>query len=299
MKITTLIYRAGKRLLHVIPLKKEVFTALKAVYIPPKKVRRELKFNGVFKVKIDGVAFKIMNYDYKHHTLENDIFWLGMDGWEPHSAKIWIKLCKDSKVILDIGANTGVYSLMAAAANPSSVIYGFEPVKRIFAKYTRNLSVNNFNTVTSEMIALSDSNGTATLYDFSEEVPVNATLNKNWGSEYTGRSETTVPTEKLETYIERKGIQQIDLMKIDVELHEPEVLAGMGKYLAQFRPTMLIEIFNETMWDRLMKIISGLDYLYFFIDEDGTIRKITKFEEFKAYNFLFCNEKTAKKLNLI
>lgn len=37
----------------------------------------------------------------------------------------------------------------------------------------------------------------------------------------------------------------MDLMKIDVEGYEPQVLEGMGKYLALMKPAMLIEILSN------------------------------------------------------
>ena len=42
-------------------------------------------------------------------------------------------------------------------------------------------------------------------------------------------------------------ITKIDLLKIDVETHEPEVLEGYTKYIHLHKPTMLIEILNDEL----------------------------------------------------
>ena len=64
--------------------------------------------------------------------LENEIFWSGLtNGWEKISTRLWIELSKNSKVIFDIGANTGIYSLVSKSINPTSQVFAFEPVKRV------------------------------------------------------------------------------------------------------------------------------------------------------------------------
>src|SRR5438046_616164 len=115
MKATTVVYRFLKGGLKILPFKKSIFSSIKLFAIPPVKIRRELKFSGAFKVKVEDNSFKLMNYAYKHFSLENDIFWLGLKGWEPKSIELWIKLSRGSNTVLDIGANTGIYSLVSAA----------------------------------------------------------------------------------------------------------------------------------------------------------------------------------------
>ena len=66
-------------------------------------------------------------------------------GWEKESLKIWKELCQTSDVILDVGANTGVYSLVAKAANPESRVIAFEPVKRTFDRLEHNNNINGFD----------------------------------------------------------------------------------------------------------------------------------------------------------
>ena len=105
-----------------------------------------------------------------------------------------------------------------------------------------------------------------------------------------------IETKRLDLFIEENHILNIDLMKIDVELHEPQVLRGMGKYLEKFKPSILIEIFNEDMWNQLQDIIKDLNYQVFYIDDLKGARRISRFENFDGYNFLFCKEETAKKI---
>ncbi len=298
MKFTTKIYRGLKKIIRLLPFKKELFSVVKIFVVPSKRIRRELKFNGSFKVKNKNSSFKFMNYDYEKYSLENDIFWYGLKGWEPISIKLWIELCNNSNIIFDVGANTGIYSIVAASLRPTSKIFSFEPVERIYEKFQSNILINNFLNIQAEKFALSDKNGVSILYDFLGDIPLNATLNNKWHSESDARVEKKIKTKRLDDFIDENQIKNIDLMKIDVELHEPEVLKGMGKYLEKFKPTMLIEIFNQDMWNQIQEIVGNINYLVFYIDEEKGVQKINSFNNFEGYNFLFCTKEIASKLFL-
>ena len=88
-------------------------------------------------------------------------------------------------------------------------------------------------------------------------------------------------------------------MKIDVETHEPEVLQGFSKYLSKHRPTMLIEILNDDVGKEVNKLVLGLGYLYFNIDEDGGIRQVSEITKSDYYNYLLCTNTVAKELDLV
>ena len=93
------------------------------------KLYQDLRFVGVYEVPCFGKKIKLYNPGFT--TIENEIFWNGIDnGWEKVSLKIWQTLAKNSNVILDIGANSGIYSIVANCINPQANIHAFEPVER-------------------------------------------------------------------------------------------------------------------------------------------------------------------------
>jgi FkbM family methyltransferase len=240
--------------------------------------------------------FKIKHYGYE---IENEIFWAGLtNGWEKESIKLWMKLCETSEIIFDIGANTGVYSLIAKTVNPNAKVYAFEPVSRVFAKLKENIALNNFDIIPIQK-AVSNTDGTAIIYDTYSEHIYSVTVNKNLCSPETKVIETQIDTVTLNSFIRQNNIKKVDLMKIDVETHEPEVLQGFSYYLFQFKPTMLIEILNNEVGEKVNNIIQGLDYLYFNIDEKGSIRQVDKITKSDYFNYLLCNIDIATKLGLI
>ena len=130
-----------------------------------KKFYWYLRFRGIFDVPIDDShSFQMKSYGA---SLENSIFWAGITGeWEAASVKLWMKLAKDAEIIFDVGANTGIYALVAKTINPNAKVYAFEPIERIFEKLAYNNQLNNFD-ISCLKYGVSDKNGTSYILRFS------------------------------------------------------------------------------------------------------------------------------------
>lgn len=286
-------------LYKVFPLKKELCFLIKKIGTPNKKLYRKLYFEGIFTVQSGSEKhFKIKNYNYLY--IEKVLFWKGLYGeWEKTSLKIWKELCKESDIIFDVGANTGVYSLLAKSTNPSSIVYAFEPIKRIYEKLAFNNDLNNYD-ISCINKAISNTDSKSFIYDHDIEHTTTASLNKNSVGE---ANSNVIPTEinlvKLDTFISENSIERIDLLKIDVETFEVEVLEGLKENLYKFKPTMLIEILNETIAKGIQNIISEINYEYYNIDEKGSITKVDNLSKSKSYNYLICKPEIAAKIDIL
>jgi FkbM family methyltransferase len=262
-----------KKIYSLLPFKKEFFMLLKMIYTPKESVYKHLHFKGIINIPVDDKhSFKIRHYGFQ---IENSIFWEGLkDGWEKVSIGLWIDLCRKSEVIIDIGANTGVYSLIAKALNADSKVYAFEPVKRVFEKLEANNNLNDY-TIKCYQQAISNSNGKAIIYDLPNSDHIySVTVNKNIHDPSMETISTEIDTITLDTFIDKERLSKIDLIKIDVETHEAEVLEGFKKHLKEFLPTILIEILNDEVGANVQKIVQDMNYLYFNIDENKGIRQV-------------------------
>ena len=54
-------------------------------------------------------------------------------------------------------------------------------------------------------------------------------------------------TVALEDYLKSRDIHHVDLIKLDVERHEPAVIRGLGSSLRRSRPTFLMRIGTTTL----------------------------------------------------
>jgi FkbM family methyltransferase len=286
-----------KAVYDFIPFKKELFTALRVIWKPRERIFKHLHFVGVFTVPVtEEKKFKIKHYGYQ---IENEVFWSGLtSGWEKESIKLWMKLCETSEVIFDIGANTGIYSLMAKCIRPDASVYAFEPVARVFTKLKENIALNRYDIIPVKK-AMSNTDGVAIIYDTSTEHTYSVTVNKNLNAKEIDVVETKIETITMDSFIREKNIKKIDLIKIDVETHEPEVIEGFSEYISRFQPSILIEILNNDIGEKISKMIQHLDYLYFNIDERGGIRQVSKITKSDYYNYLLCDAQIASKIGLI
>jgi len=256
-----------------------------------------LHFKGVISVPVsEGKRFRMHHFGSQ---IENEIFWGGLyQGWEGESMKLWVQLAQSHYSICDVGANTGVFALAAMAANPSANVTAIEPVARVFDRLRANERLNDYD-LHLQPWAASDFSGEAIIFDTEADHIQSVTVNRNLNAPDVPTKKVTIQTKRLDAWIEEEGIQHIDLMKIDVETHEAEVLAGMGVYLDRFRPTLLIEILDDIVGRNVQDILDGKGYLYFNIDEaKGTIRRVEAITKSDHFNFLICSEEIAVSLGI-
>ena len=286
-----------KDIYDILPFKLQFYSFIRRLIRLPHPLHQYFYFKGVFSTKVGDKQFKMMNYGYQFHV-ENEFFWGGIkNGWEKVSVSLWIQLCENANVIFDIGANTGCFSLIAKSLKPNSIVHAFEPMEAIFQKLKLNNDLNKYD-IQMHPVALSDFNGTATIYPTSQDHVYSVTVNKNL---FSGVKvfEQTIQTIRLDNFIESNSITSIDLMKIDVETHEVNVLEGMGKYLRLFQPDMLIEIQTDEIGEKVEMMLQGLDYLFFNIDEVKGIRETKNLGKSDWLNYLVCHRSTAERLKLI
>lgn len=285
-----------KKIYLIVPFKKSVYVFLKKFITLPKSVYKHLYFKGIFRVKYENIDFRIKHHGYQ---LENEIFWGGLEnGWEKESIKLWAKLCRKSNVVIDIGANTGIYSLLAKSVNPKTTVYAFEPIERIFKKLIYNNSINNFD-IKCEQCALSNYNGKGIIYDSSAEHMYSVTVNKNMTPNNKKVKEVEIDVCTLSFYFNRHAIKNVDLIKIDVETHEPEVLEGFINKLYKYKPALLIEVLDDEKGKEIETLVEEIPYLYFNINEKTGVRQVEMITQSDSFNYLLCTKEDASYLNLL
>jgi len=286
--------RRGYRL---VPFKRPLFHLVRRVATVREPLYRHLHFTGEFTIRIGKRASFRM-----HHfggSGENSLFWSGYRGdYEPVSLEVWRRLVPTARVIVDAGAHHGLYSLAARAMNPAATIAAFEPVPRLLDQMLENIRINGFR-INAECMALSDATGSSTFYDLPEDQPVAASLDPEVARLRPDAIATTLQTIRLDDYLRNKGCDSIDLIKIDVERHEPAVIRGMGKMLGESRPSMLVEVLNTKVAREVEGLLEGLGYEYYRLDEEGrTVGRVARLDpgDIIGQNFLICTPATAARI---
>jgi FkbM family methyltransferase len=174
----------------------------------------------------------------------------------------WIKInARRGDVVLDIGANQGLFAVAASnAVGPSGMVHAFEPDKDLAGCIWKTIRKNKIHNIKVHEIALGVKSEGLKLYKNPYNSGDNRLTTKTSDS---GHSLLTVPVERLDNLSE---IQKVDLVKIDVQGWELSVLQGMmDKMKNNLKAKILFEF-----WPHGMKI-AGFDplELIFYMIENG------------------------------
>ena len=160
-------------------------------------------------------------------------YWFGT--YEVARIRAFANMVTPGAVAYDVGANVGIYSLLASLrAGPSGRIYAFEPLERNVRYLRRHISLNNIQNCAVFAEAVCNEEGTRS---FSA-----AGLDSSM-ARLSSEGELSVPSITLDScFFGTKRLRPPDIIKIDVEGAELEVLEGARRVIAEFHPAIFAEI---------------------------------------------------------
>ena len=248
----------------------------------PMSWTRHLFVHGTMTIQSGaGRGFRMFN---QGHYIETLLYWGGLErGWERVSSGVWTALSREAHTVLDVGANTGIYSLIAWSSNPRAQVHAFEPVPRVFEILERNNELND-RPLALHPIACGAQDGEATLYEGTDNHYEASLLQDTHGKNQKQRS-YTVQVRSLDQFLDEKGVDRVDLIKIDVEKFEPQVLAGFQRFKV-WKPSLLIEILDDSIAAYVEEFMKDLGYLYFNVDEERGLVPTQRLSKSATYNYV-------------
>jgi len=176
------------------------------------------------------------------------------------------KVSDKNKVSLDIGANLGLFTYFMSKF--SKKVYAFEP-NPYPLRYLKSVVDENVEIIP---IAIGDNDGYAKL-----RIPKNR---KGWSSngasvaniDINNGIEYTVEIRKVDTL----NIQNIGLIKIDVEGFEIDVLNGSINTLKNQKPNLIIEneIIHNSRPYEIFELMEDIGYKIFYVDNSKNLTRI-------------------------
>jgi len=168
------------------------------------------------------------------------------DGYEHDSLVAWSKMVKPGLVALDIGAYTGLFSIIAKMRGADVV--AFEPMPAQQFRLGINAKQNKVY-VTVMPIAVSDRCSVMRL-NYNQNVPLTTgaglDANIDMHNSYFDVDCVSIDALKLKT---------VGAIKIDVERHEPCVLRGAMQTIERDRPSLLIETLDDDMRQEVLRLL--------------------------------------------
>jgi len=145
----------------------------------------------------------------------------------------------DKGVFVDIGANVGQHSLFMAAHGAQ--VHAFEPFRTVREQFMRQIEGNRLDNISVHPVGLSNQNSRL---PFFAPTGMNAGIG-SFDPDSVGKGNVSIGELQLvrgDDDFPGRGIDRIDLLKIDVEGYEKLVLAGLRESLQRQRPMVVCEI---------------------------------------------------------
>jgi FkbM family methyltransferase len=164
------------------------------------------------------------------------VFLKGID-YEPE-LKYLKYFINEGSVLFDIGANSGIYSMMAAklVGNKGTVV-SVEPFPAMSAMLVKNSELNKFSNVRVRTFGASDKTEVRTFW-----------LNDNKPNSFSfsihrqDAKNISFLTVSLDELFEWEKLDSLDYIKIDAEGEEDNILKGAEKIIAKYKPIIQVEI---------------------------------------------------------
>lgn len=207
------------------------------------------------------------------------------DAYETQELKFMTAVLRPGDIVLDIGANIGLFSLVAGrAVGQSGEVHAFEPIPGNFKRLTENVDLNALQNIHMNPTAVTDRAGNVVL-------AIDEDMAKTSGSDSSGFftvakldkpvREISAAADTIDTYVIRElDHRPIRLVKVDVEGAEPLVLRGMLHCLETHRiDVLMLEVSAYALSRGGLKIIDiveplkGAGYELYRIGLGGLLRR--------------------------
>lgn len=206
------------------------------------------------------LKLKFSPYTYSGRNL----YYRGM--YEGTQTSMLNMLLKPGDNFIDIGANVGLYSVVAGhCVGSGGRVLAIEPQEHLAGLVRENAELNGLDNVTVCQLALGAESGMGFIHQTSPSNDGAATLRPNDGETVFGESrQVTITT--LDELLDKHEIKSVAGMKIDVEGAELEALKGFTAVLRSDPPRF---IFVECIDDYLQRFGGSTDELLDFLRSLG------------------------------
>jgi FkbM family methyltransferase len=179
-------------------------------------------------------------------------YWRGASDKE---STAWVdRFCRPGGCALDLGAHFGLYTVgMAQRVGPTGQVVALEPEETARRRCMLHVRMNHLDWVRVFGEAASDRTGTIWLVDNGGAGSTTNYVSKDGGSGIA------LPCVRLDDLFARERLRPPDFIKIDVENHGAEALAGAGAILAG-KPHIMMSFHSERELAGAKEILAPLGY---------------------------------------
>jgi FkbM family methyltransferase len=182
-------------------------------------------------------------------------YWLG--SYELGKRRSFERTIFPGAVVVDIGANVGYFSLLAAVlAGKTGRVFAIEPSPRNADYIRRHVRLNKFSTVTVIEAAISDRSGEA-FFDLGASIAT---------GHLSESGQIRVDLVTLDSLLAEETLLPPDFIKIDVEGAEFAVLQGAKDVLSQHQPVLFMDTHAREAHQPTVAFLEDLGYTFEILD---------------------------------
>lgn len=148
--------------------------------------------------------------------------------WEELTTEMFKSVVKEGDIIVDLGANIGYYTLLAARlVGKKGKVYAFEPEPMNYSLLLKNIELNGYDNIVAVQKAVSDVNKRVKFFLDSKDTGAHSIYQPGNKGQFLEVESVT-----LDDFFEGKG-HPIDVIKMDVEGAEMAAFTGMDRIIRE------------------------------------------------------------------
>jgi len=224
----------------------------------------------------DYAIYRVQNRDLYYLDDVNDFIkdFILKQGfsWEEFIHEQFKKYAKPGSVVLDIGGHIGTHTLnLSRLVGENGKVHVFEPQAKMFCELALNMHLNYCQNVIMHHNALGSSEQWVEVFVPKETwtQQISQTLINEGHGTVTESMEHSMGDRAQMICLDSLHLDDISLIKIDVEGFEMEVIRGGLETIRRNHPVMIVEIFQNEELDGKIKEIEDLGYIHLPLDVDN------------------------------
>jgi FkbM family methyltransferase len=193
--------------------------------------------------------------------------------YEEYQTRLFRGVVKEGMTVVDLGANIGYYSLLAAAlVGEEGKVFAFEPEPNNFASLVKNIRMNSYNNIVPIQKAVTNKTGALKL--FCEPSQRQAANIYNY---YNTKAGVTVECVTLDDFFKDKGYD-VDIIKMDIEGAQMLALEGMEEIIKRNDDLIIFAEPGESLQEFLSKLTEYGFRLYLMNERKQCLEPLENFD---------------------
>lgn len=200
-----------------------------------------------------------MYFDYTNPRLSHIIY--DVDIEEGKIKQAFLDLIQDGDIVIDVGANIGEYSLIAAQkVKQNGQVISIEPLKETVQTLKNNFQLNNFSNFEIINKVIGNETKKVNLYKQLDGGTMGFVDSSLTGRNFNKAGEVEMTT--IDEILLTRNLENVKVMKIDIEGYEFELLKGAKESLKNKKiKNLIIEVHVNYLKEKGISEKQFYDYL--------------------------------------